>query len=142
MRATSTPETFISVNTSTLERWSVIFSAVASSLTRSIISMLGIGQHDDFSLLVKTTIPRGLYVRIIASKSQTQPQQSPLRGIMVYLKPSDVSGCEIHSHSLLDGGFPDTSYTTREMPATTLMKRFDAVPSNSYGRCAQCAVMK
>src|SRR3569623_1408386 len=128
MRATSTPETFISVNTSTLERWSVIFSAVASSLTRSIISMLGIGQHDDFSLLVKTTLQRDLYVRIIASKCQTQTQHSPLRGIMVYLMPADVSGCEIHSLSIVAGGFPDTSYTTREMPATSLMMRFDTVP--------------
>lgn len=35
-----------------------------------------------------------------------------------------------------------TSYTTRLMPRTSLMIRFDARPSSAYGRCAQCAVMK
>ena len=32
--------------------------------------------------------------------------------------------------------------TTRLIPRTSLMIRFDARPSSAYGRCAQCAVMK
>ncbi len=48
----------------------------------------------------------------------------------------------IHSHSIVAGGFPEMSYTTRLIPRTSLMIRFDARPSSAYGRCAQCAVMK
>src|SRR5690606_28026179 len=47
-----------------------------------------------------------------------------------------------HSHSIVAGGLPEMSYTTRETPRSSLMMRFDTVPRNSYGRCAQCAVMK
>lgn len=47
-----------------------------------------------------------------------------------------------HSHSIVAGGLPDTSYTTRLIPRTSLMMRFDARPSKAYGRCAQWAVMK
>lgn len=47
-----------------------------------------------------------------------------------------------HSHSMVAGGFPEMSYTTRLIPRTSLMIRFDTCPSNSCGRCAQCAVMK
>ena len=49
---------------------------------------------------------------------------------------------EIHSHSIVAGGFPEMSYTTRFKPRTSLMMRFDTRPSSSCGRCAQCAVMK
>jgi len=47
-----------------------------------------------------------------------------------------------HSHSIVAGGFPEMSYTTRLMPRTSLMMRFETRPSRSCGRCAQCAVMK
>lgn len=47
-----------------------------------------------------------------------------------------------HSHSIVAGGLPEMSYTTRLIPRTSLMIRFDARPSSAYGRCAQCAVMK
>jgi hypothetical protein len=47
-----------------------------------------------------------------------------------------------HSHSIVAGGLPEMSYTTRLIPRTSLMIRFDTCPSNSCGRCAQCAVMK
>ena len=42
-----------------------------------------------------------------------------------------------YSHSMVAGGLPDTSYTTRLMPRTSLMMRLDTVPSKSYGKCAQ-----
>lgn len=48
----------------------------------------------------------------------------------------------IHSHSIVAGGLPEMSYTTRLIPRTSLMIRLDARPSSAYGRCAQCAVMK
>ena len=47
-----------------------------------------------------------------------------------------------HSHSMVAGGLPEMSYTTREMPRTSLMRRLEIVPSTSYGRCAQRAVIK
>ena len=47
-----------------------------------------------------------------------------------------------YSHSIVAGGFPLMSYTTRDTPRTSLMIRFDTRPRKSYGRCAQCAVMK
>lgn len=47
-----------------------------------------------------------------------------------------------HSHSIVAGGLPETSYTTRFSPRTSLMIRFEVRPSSAYGRCAQCAVMK
>ena len=47
-----------------------------------------------------------------------------------------------YSHSIVAGGLPEMSYTTREMPGTSLTMRRDTRSRNSYGRCAQCAVMK
>ncbi len=47
-----------------------------------------------------------------------------------------------HSHSIVAGGFPLMSYTTRLMPRTSLMMRLDTLPSSSWGSGAQCAVMK
>lgn len=34
-----------------------------------------------------------------------------------------------HSHSIVAGGLPDTSYTTRFKPRTSLMMRLDTLPS-------------
>lgn len=53
-----------------------------------------------------------------------------------------AAGCLVHSHSMVPGGFPVTSYTTREMPATSLTIRSDTCARNSYGSFAQWAVMK
>jgi hypothetical protein len=47
-----------------------------------------------------------------------------------------------HSHSMVAGGFPEMSYTTREMPATSLTILRETTSRNSYGRRAHCAVMK
>ena len=47
-----------------------------------------------------------------------------------------------HSHSIVAGGFPEMSYTTREIPGTSLMIRCVTWSRNSYGRRAQRAVMK
>src|SRR5690348_4041447 len=47
-----------------------------------------------------------------------------------------------YSHSMVAGGFPEMSYTTREMPRSSLMMRKLTRSRNSYGRCAQRAVMK
>src|SRR5690242_12519782 len=51
-------------------------------------------------------------------------------------------GLVAHSHSIVAGGLPEMSYTTREMPATSLMMRLEMWPSTSYGSGAQFAVMK
>ncbi len=47
-----------------------------------------------------------------------------------------------HSHSIVAGGLPEMSYTTRLIPRTSLMMRLDTLPSKQCGRCAHCAVMK
>ena len=41
-----------------------------------------------------------------------------------------------HSHSIVAGGLPEMSYTTRLMPRTSLIMRFETRPSRSCGRCA------
>ncbi len=50
--------------------------------------------------------------------------------------------CIDYSHSIVAGGLPLTSYTTRLMPRTSLMMRLDTRPSSAYGSSAQCAVIK
>ena len=58
--------------------------------------------------------------------------------------PPRPSGLKIpgHSHSIVAGGFPEMSYVTREMPGTSLMMRRETRSRKSYGKRAQCAVMK
>ncbi len=64
------------------------------------------------------------------------------RALIVNQLANNVSQREFHSHSIVAGGLPDTSYTTRFKPRTSLMMRFEHRPSSAYGKCAQCAVMK
>ncbi len=47
-----------------------------------------------------------------------------------------------HSHSIVAGGFPEMSYTTREMPFTSFTMRREHRSRKSYGNRAQWAVMK
>src|SRR5690606_18369274 len=47
-----------------------------------------------------------------------------------------------HSHSMVAGGFPEMSYTTREIPSTSLMIRRATRSWNSAGRRAPRAVTK
>ena len=47
-----------------------------------------------------------------------------------------------HSHSIVAGGLPEMSYTTRLMPRTSLMMRLETLDSRPYGSSAQWAVMK
>src|SRR5688572_25386669 len=47
-----------------------------------------------------------------------------------------------HSHSIVAGGFPEMSYTTCEIPFTSFTMRREQMSRKSYGRRAQCAVMK
>ena len=52
------------------------------------------------------------------------------------------SGFLAYSHSIVAGGLPEMSYTTRLMPRISLMMRFDTLPSRLCGNSAQWAVMK
>jgi len=52
------------------------------------------------------------------------------------------AGFLVYSHSIVAGGLPEMSYTTRLMPRTSLMMRFDTLPSRLCGNSAQWAVMK
>lgn len=47
-----------------------------------------------------------------------------------------------YSHSIVAGGFDDTSYTTRLMPLTSLITRVLIFPSSPQGSGYQSAVMK
>ena len=47
-----------------------------------------------------------------------------------------------YSHSIVAGGFDETSYTTRFTPGTSLTMRAETRSRRSYGRRAQSAVMK
>src|SRR5688500_6113108 len=47
-----------------------------------------------------------------------------------------------HSHSIVAGGFPEISYTTRLIPRTSLMIRFETRERSACGSSAHCAVMK
>lgn len=86
-----------------------------------------------------------LAMQNLASQCQAENEKSPqlrgLRGDFV-LFGAGLCRTRDHSHSIVAGGFPEMSYTTRLIPRTSLMIRFDARPSSAYGRCAQCAVMK
>ena len=46
-----------------------------------------------------------------------------------------------HSHSMVAGGFDDTSYATRLIPGTSLITRDEMRSSTSYGNRAQSAVI-
>jgi len=48
---------------------------------------------------------------------------------------------EGYSHSIVEGGFDETSSATRFTPGISLMIRLEIVSSRSYGRRAQSAVM-
>jgi len=52
------------------------------------------------------------------------------------------AGFLAYSHSIVAGGLPEMSYTTRLIPRTSLMMRFDTLPSRLCGSSAQWAVMK
>ena len=47
---------------------------------------------------------------------------------------SPGAGRPAHSHSIVAGGFDETSYVTRLMPRTSLMMRVAALPKNSCGK--------
>src|SRR4051812_48569079 len=47
----------------------------------------------------------------------------------------------LYSHSIVEGGFDDTSRATRFTPGISLMMRLEIVSIRSYGRRAQSAVM-
>jgi hypothetical protein len=75
------------------------------------------------------------------SKNKKTPRKARrLLGFPIVAESTRLTS--IHSHSIVAGGLPEMSYTTRLIPRTSLMIRFDTCPSRSCGRCAQCAVMK
>ena len=65
----------------------------------------------------------------------------PLRGRIPEAGPL-LRPTRCYSHSIVAGGLPEMSYTTRLMPRTSLMMRLETLPSNACGNGAQCAVMK
>src|SRR5204863_9290705 len=53
-----------------------------------------------------------------------------------------VAALDRHSHSMVAGGFDDTSYTTRFTSGISFTMRADTRAITSYGMRAQSAVMK
>lgn len=52
------------------------------------------------------------------------PVLPPFMGLRTDREPwQHQTGHPRHSHSIVAGGFPEMSYTTRDMPATSLMMR-------------------
>ena len=46
-------------------------------------------------------------------------------------KPFKFENVGFYSHSIVAGGFPLMSYTTREIPFTSLIMRLDTLPNKS-----------
>ena len=46
-----------------------------------------------------------------------------------------------YSHSIVPGGFEVMSYTTRLIPATSLIIRFETLSKNAWGKCEKLAVI-
>ena len=46
-------------------------------------------------------------------------------------KPFKFENAGFYSHSIVAGGFPLMSYTTREIPFTSLIMRLDTLPNKS-----------
>lgn len=88
---------------------------------------------------------RSGYVVVRGARHEKKARQASLPGARILRCRDPLPGrtpAPHHSHSIVAGGFPEMSYTTRLIPRTSLMIRFDARPSSAYGKCAQCAVMK
>ena len=79
-----------------------------------------------------------MFERINISKSGANPDKKPIRPIIpsdffllidcerVAPKAPCVSGSNFfYSHSIVAGGFPEISYTTRLIPLISLMIRFE-----------------
>ena len=76
-----------------------------------------------------------------------QIRRTEIRGCILFVVASPQAGRLLHpqrrySHSIVAGGLPEMSYTTRLMPRTSLMMRLETFASRPYGRWAQCAVIK
>lgn len=113
-------------------------SLVAAGLSRT--SVPGPGMQ------ARKTLRAGNHRITAANRTNDNARQVPLPGVAHHPMPLSVIEARLdadaHSHSIVAGGLPEMSYTTRLIPRTSLMIRFDARPSSAYGRCAQCAVMK
>ena len=59
----------------------------------------------------------------------------------VLATPGSDDEYPLYSHSIVDGGLLEMSYTTRLTPGTSLTMRRLIKPSTSYGTLAQSAVM-
>src|SRR5690349_8234593 len=82
-------------------------------------------------------------VKVIVLEMSVEFRQYPrLVGTPGVAELDAIGEATAHSHSMVAGGFPEMSYTTREMPFTSLTMRREHTSRKSYGNRAQCAVMK
>ena len=73
---------------------------------------------------VRSRRERKFHLPRIAPSAPQRLGASPQAGPLLLLLAA-------HSHSIVAGGFPEMSYTTRLSPRTSLMMRFDTRPSRS-----------
>ncbi|SDX87256.1 hypothetical protein SAMN05421755_100120 [Nitrosomonas sp. Nm33] len=72
-------------------------------------------------------------MRKFARRCQAKNEKSPhLRGLRGDLMLLGAGQCRTrdHSHSIVAGGLPEISYTTRLIPRTSLIIRLETLPSN------------
>ncbi len=58
-------------------------------------------------------------------RKRLEKEKTPQGRLFTFLCLKGERALAAYSHSMVAGGLPETSYTTREMPLISLMMRFD-----------------
>lgn len=80
------------------------------------------------------TRPPSPVPRAKISRKRLEKEKTPQGRLFYIFMLEGQRALTAYSHSMVAGGLPETSYTTREMPLISLMMRFDTWPRKSYGR--------
>src|SRR3989338_2193075 len=76
-----------------------------------------------------------------SDRSNKRQATSDKKNVSLSCRMSHVACRNVHSHSIVAGGFEETSYTTLFTPLTSLMIRLEIRSSTSGGSLAQSAVI-
>ncbi len=85
--------------------------------------------HDNIGNRALTPSPGAKF-----SRKRLEKEKTPQGRLFYIFMLEGQRALTAYSHSMVAGGLPETSYTTREMPLISLMMRFDTWPRKSYGR--------
>jgi len=114
-----------------------VIEAVARSARKSRVIVECYSRHDEVYLTTVSLLKQLGYEVHIFNLWRNRTKNS-----FIYATGLEPRIRSRHSHSMVAGGLPEMSYTTREMPFTSLTMRREHTSRNSYGSRAQCAVMK